>query len=107
MSGLENIVGLRVNKASQIHDYHQINFDGGWILSIYNPHTLDGKISDFKDLAGLKVSRSTEDNMTSRIEFSDGTALEVKLDEEAYGDRPEAMELAGPKNEMIVWRFGE
>jgi hypothetical protein len=107
MNGLKNIVGRKVYKVIRVHDYQQIFFDRGWTLDIYNPYSLNGKTEYLEDLVGLKVFSAKENVVASEIEFSNGSILQIKLDEEAYSDKPEGMELNDPKNEQIVWRFAE
>ncbi|WP_369977781.1 hypothetical protein [Xanthomonas bundabergensis] len=77
----------------------------GWSLIIYNCTKLLSSTGEeiFSSIGDTKTVASTDlSEKFIFINFDDGSSLRVDLSLDAYTG-PEAMQLAGPNGEIIIW----
>ncbi|HKG15075.1 MAG TPA: hypothetical protein VKB12_17255 [Pyrinomonadaceae bacterium] len=105
-TALQELVGLEVSKASLVHDYLQVFFEGGAILNVYNVFHLSGGAAgdggapplDASTLAAVK-----EEVQEVELTFSNGVVISIDMRDEAY-QGPEALELIRAGSPTVVWR---
>lgn len=97
------LIGKTVEKAETVHDYAQIYFTDGGILSIYNHFVvLNDKTRGLLALNGLKVTGTGNNADGFAIFFEQNVAVRVGLSNEDYSG-PEAMQYSNG-DQIIVWR---
>lgn len=100
MVTLQKLRDEKIEKAEKIHDYFQIFFSNGYILSVYNAYQYSG--SDLSSLNNCKVDTIVENNDSIAFHFNNGEHLTVGLrDKDYFG--PEAMLLSKIGEDSIVW----
>ena len=105
-TALQDLVGLKVSRASLIHDYLQVFFEGGAILNVYNVFHVSG--GPAVDGGAPHVDASTlatvkEEGQKIELAFSNGVVISIDMRDEAY-QGPEALELIRAGSPTVVWR---
>lgn len=100
MSSLQVLIGLSVEKIEKVHDYIQIAFFGGAILSIFNKYFYDG--DSVLDIQHRKVMAVHESDDKVSIIFDNERSFSVGLKDHDYNG-PEAMILMREGKVPIVW----
>jgi len=105
-TALQELIGLKVSKASLVHDYLQIFFEGGAVLNVYNPFRLSGGAA--RDGGAPPVGASVlasveEEGRKIELTFSNGVVVSIDMRDEAY-QGPEALELVRAGSPTVVWR---
>jgi len=100
-SKLEILVGLLMADAMKVHDYVQLIFEQGIVLSIYNEFRLPNG-DDISSLRGEKLLKAEEKQEEIILHFSNGKSLSIDLRDEAYNG-PEALQLNVPGQLTVVW----
>lgn len=100
-SYLDYLVGSTVKNAIQVHDYHQLFFEEGAILNVYNDFEVsgDGRVSS---LEGAKVEEVEDTEVAATLRFSGDKSLRIDLRDAAYSG-PEALALRMPGKPVVVW----
>jgi len=98
---LHALVGLKVTKATIVHDYAQLAFGDEIGISIYNEFELSPDVR-LEDLISKTVLRVEESSNSIEISFLDGVKLAIDLHRQAYRG-PEALELNRTGHPTIVW----
>lgn len=103
----DKIVGLKISYASFLDGVLTLVFGNCWTLGIYNSvtMTLDGKKLDTIDLEIIiekSLTSTAETNLSFVMDLSNGASLVVDLSNEGFSG-PEAMQLSGPDNLIMVW----
>ncbi|MBO6518569.1 MAG: hypothetical protein JJ900_16870 [Rhodospirillales bacterium] len=100
MKLLKSFVGLTVEKVASVHDYIQIHFSDGSILTVNNGYsTVGGEVHSFE---GAQVLSATDDDRKFIINFDNERTLCVGLTEEFYANYPEAMHFVRG-DDICVW----
>jgi hypothetical protein len=100
-SQLKVLVNLRVESTAELHDYLQLFFEEGSILSIYNEFELSDS-GDTNSLQGATLKKVEETQDTIALDFSNEQHLRIDLRDEAYRG-PEAVVLHVPGKFIVVW----
>lgn len=100
MTALHILIGLFIQRIESIHDYIQVVFSDGSVLSIFNTYSYDGaSLFDVSDVKVIDVSE-LEEIVTIKLEH--GGVLLIDLKEDAYNG-PEAMVLIRESEPPVVW----
>jgi hypothetical protein len=106
MSMLETLVGTNLTGVIRIHDYVQLLFQDGTILSVFNPLTVLKSETDtaIENCIGRKVllAINNEDLETVQMELEGEIIIRVDLRHQSYRV-PEAMVLSRPGKPIVVW----
>ncbi len=108
--GLNELVGHVVRTVRPVHDYFQVEFLDGSILSLFNSIKLDGRPFDLVDpknmasalrLVGLTVEQVIYENDRFVLRFGSSNELSMSLADEDWNG-PEALTLLRPGAPTIV-----
>jgi hypothetical protein len=101
MTRFDVLAGMMVYEACYVHNYVQLGFDPDHGLTINNKFELVGA-EHIGHLVGkrLKSFSSISDRIV--LEFEGQAQLIIDLRENAWRG-PEALELHGPNNLIVVW----
>jgi hypothetical protein len=108
--GLNELVGHVVGTVRPVHDYFQVEFLDGSILSLFNLVKVDSRPFDLVDpknmalalrLVGQTVEQVIHDNDRFVLRFSSGNELSMSLVDEDWNG-PEALTLRRPGAPTIV-----
>jgi len=94
------LIGLLVQKIEVVHDYVQILFSDGTMLTIFNNYNYDG--TSIQVINGTKVISLEESDERVVITFDDLLSLSVSLSP-GYYNGPEAMVLRRKGEAIVVW----
>ncbi|NOH29413.1 hypothetical protein [Vibrio mediterranei] len=100
MADLQILIGLIIGKIEKVHDYIQVVFSDGTILSIFNNYVYDG--DSVLSIEGNTVSAVEESVNSVVIIFEGGKSLTVGLNNEDYNG-PEAMVLRQEGKSPVIW----
>jgi hypothetical protein len=100
MAALQVLIGLVINKIEEVHDYIQIVFTDGTVLSIFNNYVYDA--GSVVELEGKEVKFAEEPCDTILIVFDDDSFVCVGLNDDDYNG-PEAMVLKQEGKPPIIW----
>ncbi len=98
MNALSELIGCAVTRVERVHDYLQITFSNGSIMSIYNRYSYDGDVSD---LEGTTLISFLEEPDEVVLRFIRGS-LSIGLRSDDYAG-PEAIALRRVSKETVVW----
>jgi len=99
-SQLERLVGSCVEEVAELHDYAQLYFEAGAILTVYGHYTVSDE--NISALQGADLERVEETYEHVALGFSMGKYLRIALRDEAYSG-PEALVLRVYGRPTIVW----
>jgi hypothetical protein len=95
------MIGKVVLRVVEVHDYFQILFVDGSVLSVFNrSHWINQNLDLGVKGASIQNVQSSEEKI--QIEFSNGAALVVGLTNDDYFG-PEAMTFDVDGGQTIVW----
>ena len=113
--GVDNLVGLQLVAVNFVLDYYVLQFRNTWFLTILNPISVSSSGATTREgddqfrncLCGqiekaVKVVEVTDNSL--KIEFEDGSSIDVSLAHDDYEGRPEAVVINGPNNFLAVIR---
>lgn len=100
-SCLDHLVGSTVKNAIRVHDYHQLFFEEGAILNVYNDFEVSGG-EGVGSLEGAKVEGVEDTEDAAALRFSGEKSLRIDLRDAAYSG-PEALALRMPGKPVVVW----
>lgn len=100
MAALQILIGLIISKVEEVHDYIQIVFSDGMMLSIFNNCVYDG--GSVLGIEGKEVKSVEESSDGILIVFSNGSSISVGLNDHDYNG-PEAMVLKQEGKSPVVW----
>ena len=96
---LQQLIGLSVIRAEKVHDYLQLEFSNGTILSIFNNHQYGmGSLSSIQGKQLLTVDE-LEDRISFKFQKGD---LSVGMGDADYNG-PEAMVLKREGEPFVIW----
>jgi len=96
----KHLIGQRIERIQETHDYLQIFFAGGAILNIFNAHTIaDGHDPEF---AGYEITAAQEDKNAITLLMSPEGKIQIGLRTSDYRG-PEAMVLLEEGKPTIIW----
>lgn len=101
MAALQILIGLIINKVEEVHDYIQIFFSDGTILSIFNKYVYDGGLVLGIEGKEVKSVEESEDGIS--IVFGDSSTISIGLKDEDYNG-PEALVLKLEGKSPVVWK---
>lgn len=112
-SGLESLVGERLSAVTFVADYVQIAFDGAALTALTSARAVgaDGARTAFPGpgsrdalcaLIGAEVRRAGADPARIRLDFTDGRALEIPVDDASYTSA-EAAHFRRRDGTLVVW----
>ena len=97
---LKQLIGLSVIRVEKVHDYLQVEFSNGAILSIFNNHQYGaGSLSSIQGEQLLTV-----DELGDKVsfKFQKGGILSVGMGDADYNG-PEAMVLKREGEPFVIW----
>jgi hypothetical protein len=99
------LVGQSLRRVIWLHDYVQLEFQRGVILSIFNAFTVTGiPEGELDSLIGKTVTKVSSSLESVVIRFGSGATISVDLRDTGYRHGgPEAMTLHSPGEPTIVW----
>ena len=99
------IIGKKVIRARQVHDYYQLLFDDGSVLNILNNFIVSGNMEyNITQFIGSVVTSINNTGCPAiEIRFSDGKWIRIGISENDYNG-PEAMEYIDNNGIFTVWR---
>lgn len=100
MAALQILIGLIINRIEEVHDYIQLVFSDGTMLSIFNNHHYDG--GSVLIVEGKKVESVDEGGSKVVITLDDGSCISIGMSDEDYNG-PEAMVLIREGESPVVW----
>lgn len=100
MAALQILIGLITGKIEKVHDYVQVEFSDGTILSIFNNYAYEG--DSLLSIEGNIVIAVEESDKSVVIIFEGGKSLTVGLNDEDYNG-PEAMVLRQEGKFPVIW----
>ena len=100
MTALQILIGLLVQKVEVVHDYVQILFSDGTMLTIFNNYDYEG--ASIQTIDGTNVISVEELDDRIAITFDNNLSLLVGLNEVDYNG-PEAMALRREGEPTVVW----
>jgi hypothetical protein len=86
-------------------DQLTLSAKNGWVVAIYSKFSVlseDGKEVSPSRIDGMTLIASLVEAEKITFLFDSGYAIEIYLTDDAFNG-PEALQLAGPNNEIIVW----
>jgi hypothetical protein len=101
LNALEQLAGVRVTDAHEVHDYIQIKFGEGAGLRVFNEYIISGAKSP-TELQGRLLLEAAESETEVTLKFDAGIVLAVSLLPHAYHG-PEAMVLNRENKPIVVW----
>lgn len=100
---IERLVGIRVTDVRRVHDYVQIEFETGSILSVFNRYEIrSGVTNSIRCLVGATLLSCESSTGSEKFRFSDGVLLTVGLADSDYRG-PEAITLMEKNSATVVW----
>jgi hypothetical protein len=100
MTSLQILIGLIINKIEVVHDYIQIVFSDGMILSIFNNYHYDDP--SILAVEGMAVKSVDEGDSKITITLANGRYLSIGMEDDDYNG-PEAMVLRREGESPVVW----
>jgi hypothetical protein len=100
MISLQILIGLIIKQIKTVHDYIQVMFSDGTILSVYNKYHYDG--GSVLDVGGMKVESVEEAESEIVITLDDGGVLSIGMTDDDYNG-PKAMVLSREGESPVIW----
>lgn len=106
MERFPDLLGREVTAVIDDNSGLGISLDGGWSIGIENPYSYDLRPDEkgvgLAALVGHRLVAIDTSPETAELKFSDEARLTVDLRDDAFAG-PEAMQLYGPNNVIVVW----
>lgn len=100
MGALSELTGLSISSVENVHDYMQVKFFNGAVLTIYNNCRFEG--GAFCKAVGSTVKSATDSGDEVVIMLEGGGSIHIGLQEDDYVG-PEAMVLSQEGAPDVVW----
>ena len=102
-TALESLEGQLIASVCVIHDYVQLRFSSGAILSLLNAFEVRGPAAGAIDgLVARRLVTASESELSVTLEFDDGSVIAVGMTPESWRG-PEALTLHAPGQALVVW----